>query len=159
MEFCTIRDIPQQTFINAANGKSTHPLPQILTVHLYHNGHTNGFRLVVILQSLIIPYDIRIDNILRTRFCQHKFRHWTGKERSLRNFYPHPAISIPRTDTDSDARLRITYIHGVYRHYDLSIGGSHWKDTGREYITAQLIRDIKARTERSRIQPDRADYH
>lgn len=42
MEFCTIRDIPQQTFINAANGKSTHPLPQILTVHLYHNGHTNA---------------------------------------------------------------------------------------------------------------------
>lgn len=69
MEFCTIRDIPQQTFINAANGKSTYPLPQILTVHLYHNGHTNGFRLVVILQSLIIPYDIRIDNILRTRFA------------------------------------------------------------------------------------------
>jgi hypothetical protein len=26
-------------------------------------------------------------------------------------------------------------------------------------VFSQLIRDIKARTERSRIQPDRADYH
>ena len=72
---------------------------------------------------------------------------------------PHPAISIPRTDTDSDAGLRITYIHGVYRHYDLSIGSSHRKDTGREYITAQFIRNLKSRAESSRIQPDRADYH
>ena len=95
MEFCTIRDIPQQAFINAANGKSTHPLAQILTIHLYHNGHTDGFRLVVVLQSFVIPYDIRIDDILRTRFCQYELRHGTGKERSLRNFYPHPTISIP----------------------------------------------------------------
>ena len=110
MKFSSIRDIPQQTFINAANRKSTNPLPQILIIHFYLNSHTYRFRLVIILQRFVIPDNIGIDRIFRPWFSQHKLRYGTGKERSFSNFNTHPAIRLPRTNPDRNAGFRITHI-------------------------------------------------
>ena len=136
--------IPQQTLVDTPYRKSAYTLSQIFPIHLYRNGHTDGFRLVIVFQRFVVPNDIGINGIFRTRLIEHELRHRTWKEWCFRNIDPHTAISRTWFYFYGNARLGVTQIYGVGRLNDLGIGRSHRENGRRKNISSQLVSYLKA---------------
>ena len=144
----SVGNVPQQALVDAAHGKRPHLLPHLLAVHLHGHRHAHGFRLHIVPQGFVVPDDVGIHGIFRSRPVEHELRNRAREERSARHFDTHPRIGLPGFQPDGNARLRIAHVHRIGRHDDLCVGSGYREDSRGENVPSQIVHNLKSRTGR-----------
>ena len=141
-----ILEVAEEALVDAPDGEGAHGFLLVLPVDADADYDAEGRGLDVSAQGLIVPHDVGINSVQGGGPRQDELADGTTEEGSLLDFYPDSRIASAGTQADTDERIGIADIEGVYGLDEGLAGGGGGDDLGGEDVAGEGVDNLDVGT-------------